>query len=167
MEPTTSRPGAWLLRQRTVLGKLSRYTAASVVAFAASQLTFLVTYGLELTGPQGATVLAFCAGVPVNYLLNRRWAWQQRGRPRLRAELLPYAAIILVSVGLAATATSAVDRWLTAVEWSRPVEVVLVAVAFALTQGGLFIGKFVLFDRLVFRDRRSLPRSSGHPERVL
>jgi len=167
--PTASPNGALArlacLRDRPGVRRFSRYAVGSVVAFGASNLAFLVLYGLGWTSPQVASVLAFAAGIPVNYVLNRRWAWQRRGRPALRAELLPYSGVVALSVVSSAAGTWAVDRWLQSVDLPRAVEVLLVDATFIAINGGLFLAKYVLLDRLVFRDRPTTgpPGDHGRP----
>jgi len=141
--------------RRAGVRRFSKYAAGSVVAFAVSNLVFLVCYGLGWTSPQVASVLSFTAGVPVNYVLNRRWAWQRRGRPTLRGELVPYGGVVAFSIAATALGTWATDRWLQAVDVPRAVQVVIVDVAFIAINGGLFLTKYVLLDRLVFTERRA------------
>lgn len=131
--------------------RFSKYAVGSVVAFGASNLAFLVLYGLGVASPQVASVLAFGAGIPVNYVLNRRWAWQRRGRPAVRGELLPYAGVVAVSVVASAVGTWAADRWLQSADLPRAVDVLLVDATFVAINGGLFLLKYVLLDRVVFR----------------
>jgi putative flippase GtrA len=141
----------WLRRPGT--RRFSKYALGSVVAFGASNVVFLLVYGLGWASPQVATVLSFGIGIPVNYALNRRWAWERRGRPSVRTELVPYATVIATNVVAAAAGTWAVDRWLQSIALPRAVEVLVVGATFVLINGGLFLAKYVLLDRLVFRDR--------------
>lgn len=143
-----------------------RYIAGSVIAFGVSQVTFLVCYGPRWTSPQVASVLAFATGAPVNYVLNRRWAWQRRDRPSLLGEVVPYAAIISVSIAASAYGTWAVDQWLASVALARWLEIAVVGATFALINGGLFLIKYVLFDRLFRgpqRDRTAEPGRDVEP----
>lgn len=157
-----ARPGG--LWERPGVRRFSRYAVGSVVAFGASNVAFLLLYGLGWTSPQVASVLSFAAGIPVNYVLNRRWAWQRRGRPALRGELVPYAAVVALSIVATAVGTWATDRWLQAVDLPRAVDVVIVDAAFVAINGGLFLAKYVLLDRLVFGDRARTARPAG-PDR--
>lgn len=152
---TSGHRRPWL--RRTGARRFSRYALGSVVAFGASNLVFLLFYGPGWTSPQVATVLSFAVGIPVNYVLNRRWAWERRGRPSVRTELLPYAAVIATNVVAAAAGTWAVDRWLQSIALPRAVEVLIVGTTFVVINGGLFLAKYVLLDRLVFRDRPAAP----------
>lgn len=129
-----------------------RYTAASIVAAILSELAFLASYGLGAI-PLVASIIAWFAGAVPNYLLNRRWAWQRDGKADLRRELLPYAAIVVVTAGTAAVVTTVADAlvrdWVDSHTW----QVLLVGAAFLATYGVMFLLKFVLFDRYVFTAR--------------
>ena len=74
----------------------ARYTGASVVAGIISEVVFVVTYWFA-AAPLAASLLAFVAGAVPNYLMNRYWAWQRRGRPDRTREILPYAVIVVVT----------------------------------------------------------------------
>ena len=141
-----------------------RYVLGSAVAFVASESAFLTVYGLELGSPQIATLWAFAAGIPVNYMLNRRWAWRRRGRPDLRDEVLPYVVVIAASVVASATGTGIVDAWLQTVSLPSLARIALVGATFAAINGGLFLAKYVLLDRLVFRARRRAPDDERQPD---
>lgn len=134
-----------------------RYSLGSVIAFGASESAFLTVYGLDLGSPQVATLWAFAAGIPTNYVLNRRWAWQRRGRPSIRREIVPYAVVVATSIVASAVGTAAVDGWLEAASVPRVARIAVVGATFALINGGLFLAKYVLLDRLVFRDRPRQP----------
>ncbi|HSK96397.1 MAG TPA: hypothetical protein VK891_07265, partial [Euzebyales bacterium] len=75
------------------------------------------------------------------------------GKPDLRRELLPYAVVIATSVVASAVGTAAVDTWLQSMALPRLARIALVGATFAAINGGLFLAKYVLLDRLVFRPR--------------
>lgn len=159
---TETRLGVRLhdLWRRQGMQRFWRYALGSVIAFAASETAFLVVYGSGSGSPQIATLWAFAAGIPVNYVLNRRWAWKRRGRPSLRTEVVPYAVVIATSIVASAVGTDAVDAWLQSVSLPHLAKVALVGATFAVINGGLFLAKYVLLDRLVFRVR---PRAVDEP----
>ena len=88
----------------------ARYTGASVIAGIISEIVFLVTYWFGAV-PLVASLLAFVAGAVPNYLMNRYWAWQRRGRADRTMEILPYAVIVVVTAVIAILVTTAADRW--------------------------------------------------------
>jgi putative flippase GtrA len=139
-----------LSRKRFLLW--SRYTGASVVAGIISEVVFLVTYWWTAV-PVLASLLAFVAGAVPNYLMNRYWAWQRRGRPHGTREVIPYVGIVVVTALTAIFVTTAADHWVRDHVAARGLQVVLVGAAFLATYGTMFVLKFVLFDRLIFVDR--------------
>jgi putative flippase GtrA len=156
------------LWRRPLAIRLARFTAGSLVAAAISEAVFVLVYGPAGAGPRVAAVVAFFAGAIPNWGLNRRWTWQRRGRPGLRRELLPYAAVV-ISTALAATAlTGLTDGWVKSLGAPRTIQVGLVAIAFLVPYGAVFLLKFLLFERLVFSDPLRSPvagRAQGPEER--
>ncbi|MBI2709498.1 MAG: GtrA family protein [Actinobacteria bacterium] len=149
--------------ERRLGATFTRYAAGSVVATAISQATFVALYASRVVGPGGASVIAFAAGVPPNYVLNRRWAWRARGRPSLAGELVPYVSVILLTAAAAAMATRWTDRQARALTSDRAWQVVLVTGSFIATTAVSFVVKYVLLDRLVFRRRRRGGRPGAAP----
>jgi putative flippase GtrA len=134
---------------------LLRYGAGSVVATVCSEITFVVLYGVFGATTTVSSVLGWLAGAVPNYWLNRSWTWGRRGRPSLTGEVLPYALVVLVTLGLAITATAAADAALSGAHgWVRTV---LVGGTFLLVYVVMFLLRFVLFDRLFAGDHPARP----------
>jgi putative flippase GtrA len=135
---------------RRVLGaRFSRYTIGSLIAFAVSELTLIVAFGTGWVGAAVASVLAFAAGAIPNYFLNRSWVWDRRGRIDVRNELVPYLLVSLTTLGVAALAASAAE---TAAPSEHQAQTLFVAVAYFVTYATLFLAKFSVFQRLIFRN---------------
>jgi putative flippase GtrA len=140
------------LWRRPLAVRLAKFSASSAVAAMISEITFVIVYGALDAGARLAGVVAFLAGAIPNWGLNRRWTWQRRGRPRLGREVLPYVAVVL-STAVAATMLGGVaDGWAQGIDAPRSLQVGLVAMAYLLPYGAVFLLKFVLFDRVVFSD---------------
>ncbi len=139
-----------------MIGTFLRYGAGSLVAMVCSELVLVGAYNFG-AGPQAAAILAWAAGALPNYVLNRRWAWRVESRTRAERvrELALYWVITLATAALAVFATTATDAWIKGTVTSRGEQSVLLAAAYLLAYGVVFVAKFVLFDRLVFSDRRS------------
>jgi putative flippase GtrA len=131
--------------------KLLRYFTGSVVATVCSEVAFVVLYGVLGTGTTWSSVLSWLVGAVPNFWLNRNWAWQRTGRPSLRDEVLPYAAIIVFTLVLATLATHATDVWLHHQGVSDSQRVVLVAAVFLAVYVVVFVLRFVLLERLFGR----------------
>jgi putative flippase GtrA len=136
--------------------RLIRFGPAAGLALAATQLTyFICASGLHTTG-RVTGAAGWLAGAVVSYAASR-WAWERRGRPRLLQETLPFVAISLVA-GLVLVEASHLGY----VEATR---LGLHGIAFVgCAQGiylaanaGTFIARFLLFNLVVFADRRISP----------
>jgi putative flippase GtrA len=143
-------------------GRLLRYAGGSGVAAVCSEVAFLLLYGPLGASPGLASVVGWLAGAVPNYWLNRSWTWRRRGRPSLRREVLPYAAIILATVALAVAATSAVHA-LTEGVVTGTWRVVLVNGTFLAVYALVFVLRYVLLDRL-FRGLEASPGPTPHEE---
>ena len=134
-----------------MVSKLLRYAGGSAVATVSSEVTFVLLYGPLQVTPAWASVVAWLAGAVPNYWLNRTWTWRRTGRPGLRDELLPYLAIIGLTLLLATITTRWADRWLHDVDTDATVRVVLVAAVFLGVYVVMFVLRFLLLDRLFSR----------------
>jgi putative flippase GtrA len=128
--------------------RVFRYGAGSIVAVVCSQATFLVLYGPVHASTTVSSTLAWLAGAVPNYWLNRSWTWGRRGRPSLGRELLPYAAIILGTLGLAIVATAAAAAALEGTSLSDAARTLIVAGTYFGVYVVMFVFRFLLFDRL-------------------
>ena len=70
---------------------MTKYTLSSAFAFMLSNVTFALLYlvGLGTTAP---SIIAFFAAAIPNWIMNRRWAWQQTGRAPVK-QMISYAAV--------------------------------------------------------------------------
>jgi putative flippase GtrA len=143
------RVGSASLRARFL-----RYTAGSAVAFVSSEVALVLCYGTGLLGSAPSSVVAWFAGAVPNYLLNRAWVWNRREGVALREELVPYAAVSLASLAVATAATT-VAAWLA--PGGHATKTAFVAAAYFASYAGLFVAKFALFHRVVFRERPLTP----------
>jgi putative flippase GtrA len=149
----------------TLTTRVMRYTGGSVVAFTTSEIVLVLCYATGIFGTTGATVAAFFAGAIPNYVLNRQWVWERRGRVRIGREVILYAIVSVVSLVAAAAATGWAAQ---AVNGSKAAGTAAVAAAYLVTYGGLFVAKFVVFERFVFvaRPTKVNARSTRGPADV-
>ena len=151
------------------LGTFLRYGAGSLVAMGCSEVVLIGAYAVAGAGALLATVLAWSAGAAPNYVLNRRWAWREEGElggdegrpPRgvraaaRRRELALYWGITFCTAVAAVGATALMDSWIKGSVSERGMQSVLLAAAYLLAYGVVFVTKFALFDNVVFASRRS------------
>ncbi|HEX4472211.1 MAG TPA: GtrA family protein [Nocardioides sp.] len=136
---------------KRLVPKLLRYFTGSVVATVCSEVVFVALYGLLGMGTTWSSILSWLAGAVPNFWLNRNWAWERKGRPSLRDEVLPYVAIIVATLVLATVLTHATDVWLHHQGASASLRVTIVAAVFLGTYVVVFALRFVLLDRLFAR----------------
>jgi putative flippase GtrA len=142
-----------------VVLRLWRYGAGSVVAFSVSSVVVTVCYSWLGLGAITSSTIAFLAGAVPNWVLNRRWAWQKRGREGVGRETALYALITGLSWGaytavtkLAALAVAGAGAT------ARDIVVTLTYMAANVLFAAL---KYVAYDRVVFAGRNDPePRTS-------
>lgn len=149
----------WLGRWRTpAVLRMWRYGAGSVVAFVTSVVVLFACQYWFGFGAISSTVIAFFAGAIPNWMLNRRWAWQRRGREGVVTETTLYVIVSAVALGVSV----AIDKFV-AIEAShlknQLEKSLLVTFAYMFSVVLLTVLKYVAYDRLVFVDRGSLRRS--------
>jgi putative flippase GtrA len=140
------------LRHTPLAGRMTRYALGSIVAATSSAITFGLLYVMNVDTTV-CSIAAFVAGAIPNWILNRRWAWQRRGRPVFGREVVGYIGISLVSL----VATSAATGWMDDhVGWIPPhhgLRAIAVTAAYMTVVAVLFVVKFWLYEYWVFSDR--------------
>jgi putative flippase GtrA len=122
-----------------------RYAVGSAAATVVSAVTFALVYRGLHAGPQAASVAAFLSGAMVNFTANRFWAWSRRQRPGLGRDMAGYAVLAVATALAAAGVTSLTERQTRS--W------VLVEASYFGTFAAMFLLKFVVLDRVLFRSR--------------
>ena len=135
-----------------------RYALGSGLATATSAVAFALAYRVLDQGPRVATCAAFLAGALINFTANRFWAWNRRARHGLGRDALSYAALAGFAALAAAVVTSLTHALLRDADPDR--RAVLVEASYFATYAVLFVVKFVVLDRVVFRSRHQVPSTT-------
>jgi putative flippase GtrA len=143
---------------RTRRGRFLRYAAGSIAAVLVSAVAFALAYRLLDLGPRIASGSAFLAGAIVNFSASRFWAWDRRHRSGLGRDVLSYAALAVVIALVAAGVTSLTDGYLAGTDPNR--RAVLVEASYFATYATLFLVRFILLDRVLFRSRHQVPSTT-------
>jgi putative flippase GtrA len=130
-----------------------RYAASSVLAVAASALAFAACYRVAGLGPQASSLVAFATGALVNFLVNRFWAWRRRYRTGLVRDAWAYTAVAVGAALAATAATTVADSVTRRTGLDDNSRAMVVEGAYFATYAAMFLLKFVLLDRWVFRSR--------------
>jgi putative flippase GtrA len=135
----------------------------SMVATVASEIAFAACYGSGALGTTASSAVAFIAGAIPNYVLNRSWAWERKGRVRVWREVVLYAVVSLLSFAASAVATGATAHAVRDAA-DHSVRVALVSASYLATYAVLFVGKFLAYEFVIFADPRAEPVSRSTTE---
>jgi putative flippase GtrA len=142
----------WARLTRTALStRITKYALGSVVAFVTGNLVFALVY-VSGGSTTACSVAGFVAAAIPNWILNRRWAWQQSGRPPAR-QIVGYAGVSIVVL----ITTSAVTGWTNAHVQSVPqhygLRLLIVTAAYVAVTVVFFFVKFAIYDYWIFSER--------------
>jgi putative flippase GtrA len=138
------------LRRNPLVRRVTGYSAGSVIAMFTSELAFAGVFGWLHGGTAWSSFAGFVGGAVPNYILNRRWAWQdRRGRSR-RQEILLYFAVAIASFLVSIVVTDWAEDQARHLTTTHGIEVILVAAAYLAVSGVFFVAKFVIYELLVF-----------------
>jgi len=142
-------PSELLAFARTPGGtKLIRYTLISVICVGINIVVLGITVGLLHWSAGWANVFACAVAAVPSYELNRKWAWGKLGKSHLWKEVAPFWA--LAFIGLAFSTWWAVEAEALAKHLSHFQKTMLVELAVLSAYGILWIGKFIIFNKILF-----------------
>ena len=144
----------WIRRAResAFARKVTKYAIGSVIALVTSILVFALLY-VAGVGTTWCSILAFLAGAVPNWVLNRRWAWQQQGQVAFLREIVGYVIVSLLSLALSSAATGFTNAQVNGIQKGTGLRVLIVTASYVLVQAVLFVAKFVVYERWVFSGR--------------
>jgi putative flippase GtrA len=141
--------------------RLLRFLLASILATLTSAVVFPLVYqGLD-AHPSVASLVAFGAGTVVSFTVARFYAWNRRDRHRLGRDVVAYALVTSVIGTIAAIVTTYADSRAAHTGLSATEKTVVVEAAYLGTFAVMFVAKFAVLDRLVFRARNTQHANSG------
>lgn len=132
--------------------KLWRYVATSAIATLVSLVALYLFYRVVKVGSAGeANVIATAIATVPSYYLNRTWAWGKTGRSDLWREVIPFWVIAFVGLVLSTLAVDVASHEAHRLSQAHEVQTILVEAANLATYGILWVGKFLLFNRVLFK----------------
>lgn len=147
-----SKFSALIERARSPGGKKAiKYTLVSIISVAVSQVAFLIVYGGLSWTAKSASILATSVGAFPSYVLNRRWAWGKSGKSHLWKEIVPFWVLALISLAFSTWTSSFAESYVEAHHsFSHLVKTLIVTGAYLGGFAILWVGKFVIFNKLIF-----------------
>lgn len=140
------------MRESAFARKVTKYAIGSVIALVTSIVVFALLYVAHV-GTTWCSILAFLAGAVPNWILNRRWAWQQDGKVAFMREVVGYVLVSLLALVLSSLATGFTNSEVGGLPEGTGLRVGIVTGSYVLVQAALFVGKFVIYERWVFSGR--------------
>ena len=144
----------WLTRT-PFSAKMTKYALSSVIAFMLSNIAFAFCYWLGW-GTTAPSIIAFFAAAIPNWIMNRRWAWQQTGRAPMK-QMISYAAVSAMVLLVTTFATGRVNYWMkhgVHVENHEGLRLLIVTAAFVIINVVLFFTKFAIYEYVIFAEER-------------
>jgi putative flippase GtrA len=148
--PTTSSrriPGpGWVqeLYERPLIQKFWKYSMTSVVGVVMGQsLIFLFASFLDWSWGW-ANVTAVAISTVPTYYLSRAWVWSKRGKSNFYAEVVPFWVMTFLGLLLSTIAVVVLER-------RYPDSKILANVGNVAGFGVLWVAKFFILDRILFR----------------
>ena len=143
----------WLTRT-PFAAKMTKYALSSGIAFALSEFSFAFCYFLGFSTTACSVIAFFAAAIP-NWIMNRRWAWQQKGRPPAK-QTVAYVVVSAVVLIVTSVTTKLTNYWVRHdhVINHHGVRILIVTGSFTVVTVILFFAKFAVYEFLIFSDDR-------------
>jgi cellulose synthase/poly-beta-1,6-N-acetylglucosamine synthase-like glycosyltransferase/putative flippase GtrA len=139
-----------------------RYSLVSLISIAISQSVLMVAFGmLHWTASLSNIVACAVATVP-SYYLNRTWTWGRRGTSQLWREVVPFWALAFLGLAFSTWAADLGSTLARQAAVSHETATTIVMASALLAFGVLWIGKFAIFNVMLFGER---PRHLHEPTR--
>lgn len=131
--------------------KMVRYSMVSVVAVPVGEAGILVGHSLLGMSPGWAGLFGNACGAVPSYYLNRTWVWGKNGRSHLMKEIVPFWVITVIGVAFAAWVVHLAGNYSSAHHWQGAGVSVLLLLANLAAFGVLWVGKYILFNTVLFK----------------
>ena len=130
--------------------KLIRYSMVSVIAVIVNQIVLMFCFGILKWPATTSNVWAVCVSAVPSYYLNRAWAWGKRGRSHLLKEVVPFWGMALLGLALSTWAAGYAEDHAHRLTDSHFGTTIIVMAAALGSFGVLWLGKFVILNKLMF-----------------
>jgi len=162
-----ARRALWWLRTPQGV-KYTRYFLGSVITTVISFVTLTILFGVvHRWGAVTCTVIANVVATIPAYWLNRTWTWGKTGRSDTWREVLPFWVASLAGIAISMVTAAMAADFAQVHHIHRFGQTVLVDGANLAAYGVLFIGKYLLFERLFLSaERRRQLQALSEPPRA-
>ncbi len=130
--------------------KWIRYSLISAICVVISTVTLTVLVGLLGWSAFWASLTATGVATVPSYELNRKWAWGKRGKSHLWKEVVPFWTLAFIGLAFATWASVAAESYSHSHKLSHGLHTLVIGGAFIGSYGVLWIGKFMIINKLLF-----------------
>ena len=130
--------------------KAIRYAMVSVISVVVTEIALITLYGLFHWTARSANILAVTIGGVPSYFLNRMWVWGKTGKSHLWKETVPFWALNFFGLALSTWFADFAGSFGESNFDSHLVRTMCVSAASVGAFGVLWIGKFLIFNKLMF-----------------
>ena len=141
-------PSTTVARLRSTWRRWGRYAVTSVVATGVSEAVLLAVYGAHLLGASAASVVASVAAMIPSYAMSRFWIWPEADRGHPGRQAAGFWVVGVVSLGASSVMTGIAAVLAPS---GHTAHVAVVGTAYVATYGALWILKYAVYQRFLFR----------------
>jgi putative flippase GtrA len=138
--------------------KIVRYSLVSLISIAISQSVLMVAFGMLRWTASLSNIVACAVATVPSYHLNRTWTWGRRGTSRLWREVVPFWALAFLGLAVSTWAADLGSTLARRAALSHETATTIVMASALSAFGVLWIGKFAIFNLMLFAER---PRHGG------
>ena len=149
----------WVERMPPQLRRWWRYGITSVVATAVSEAVLVVVYASGLLGASASAVVASLVGAVPSYVMSRYWIWAEADRAHFGRQASGFFVVSVLSLVISSVLTGVAANH---APRSHAAHVAVVATVYVGVYGLLWVVKFVLYQRVLFRSQRPAAQNERH-----
>lgn len=150
-----------MLKQHFGTRQFVRYVVATIAAVAAGQLLLAIGYDVLRWPAVLANVVSACLVTGPAFVLNRNWVWKQDGKADLMRETAPFWILAFIGLGMSTGGVALTQHFAVRVVHSRHLDTLLIILGSCASYGIVWIARYVILDRIVFRPAESVSSSSS------
>src|SRR4051794_19202929 len=131
--------------------KMVRYTMVSLISVVIGQAVLAFAFGVLGWTARSSNILATAVATVPSYELNRKWAWGKRGKSHLWKEVVPFWTLSFIGLAFSTWLADYAETWSKNQGYGHGAQTVIVNFAALAGWGILWVGKFIFFNKVLFR----------------
>jgi putative flippase GtrA len=145
----------WVSVRRVVSGRFGYYIVATIAAVAFGQVLLGIGYDILKWPAVLANLVSACIVTGPAFILNRRWVWKQEGKADLVRQTAPFWFLAFVGLAISTAGVALTQHYAVRLVDNRHVDTLLIILGSCASYGVVWIARFFILDRVVFRSDRA------------